>query len=107
MPSGEIRLIEGSRGEPGACRQPGEWHGRIEPEAVASSLGVTPSRDDLGRSFKRPPGPGFSFEIEGISGEEGRALALEQARAIRELLLWVREQRTRNEKSRRPEDDGG
>jgi hypothetical protein len=69
-------------------------------------LAVTPSRYDPGRSFERCPGPGFTFEVEVVSGEEGRALALEQARAIRELLLWVREQRTRNKRSHRPEDDG-
>jgi hypothetical protein len=105
--SGEIRSIEGSREEdPGVSRQPEGWDGRTEPEAVASPVGVTPSRYDPGRSFERCPGPGFTFEIEVVAGEEGRELALEQARAIRELLVWVREQRTRNRKSHRPEDDG-
>lgn len=33
------------------------------------------------------------FEVEVIKGEEGKHLALEQARAIAQLLLWVRSQR--------------
>ncbi|MCA1701760.1 MAG: hypothetical protein LC808_00195 [Actinobacteria bacterium] len=69
-------------------------------------MGVTPSRYDPGRSFEPRPGPGFTFEIEVVSGEEGREVALEQARAVRELLLWVREQRTQNKKSHRPAEDG-
>lgn len=36
----------------------------------------------------------FTFRVKVVSGEEGERLALEQARAIRELLLWVRSQRT-------------
>ncbi|MBA2272783.1 MAG: hypothetical protein H0W21_02605 [Actinobacteria bacterium] len=36
------------------------------------------------------PGPEFTFELIEISGEEGRELRLEQARAIRDLLLWAR-----------------
>lgn len=39
----------------------------------------------------------FMFELEVLSGEEGRQLRLEQARAIRDLLLWVRKQRLEND----------
>jgi hypothetical protein len=35
----------------------------------------------------------FTFEIETVRGEESRHLRKEQARAIRDLLMWVREQR--------------
>jgi hypothetical protein len=33
--------------------------------------------------------PRLEFEVEVLRGEEGRKLRLEQARAIRNLLLWV------------------
>lgn len=35
----------------------------------------------------------FDFEVEVIGGEEGRQLRLEQARAIREILMWLHENR--------------
>lgn len=35
----------------------------------------------------------FTFEIQVVSGEEGKQLRLEQARAIRAFLMWMREQR--------------
>lgn len=35
----------------------------------------------------------FTFEVEVFGGEEGKELRREQARAIRNLLLWVRQQR--------------
>jgi hypothetical protein len=38
--------------------------------------------------MKRPP-PRFEFEVEVLRGEEGRELRLEQARAIRDLLMWL------------------
>jgi hypothetical protein len=53
-------------------------------------VSVSGGRYDSDRSFEPQPEPEFSFEIELISGEEGRELRLEQARAIRELLLWSR-----------------
>ena len=56
-------------------------------------MSVTPPRYDPDGSFERRPGPGFTFEIEVIRGEEGKHLALQQARAIAQLLLWVRSQR--------------
>jgi len=37
----------------------------------------------------------FEFEILTVGGQEGRLLRLEQARAIRELLMWSREHRLR------------
>ena len=42
--------------------------------------------------MKRPP-PGFEFEVEVLPGEEGRELRLEQARAIRDLLMWLQTHR--------------
>ncbi len=39
----------------------------------------------------------FTFRAKVVSGEEGEALAIEQARAIRELLLWVRQSRLASE----------
>lgn len=56
-------------------------------------MSVTPSRYDSSGNFERRPGPEFMFEVEVIDGEEGKHLALEQARAIAQLLLWVRSQR--------------
>lgn len=38
--------------------------------------------------MKRPP-PRFKFEVEVLRGDEGRELRLEQARAIRDLLMWL------------------
>jgi len=35
----------------------------------------------------------FSFEIDVVSGEEGRLLRLEQAHAIKIFLAWLREHR--------------
>ena len=53
--------------------------------------------------MKRPP-IRFEFEVKVVSGEEGRELRLEQARAIRELLMWFHEQRagTNDEPDRQP-----
>jgi hypothetical protein len=34
-----------------------------------------------------------TFRVKVVSGEEGEHVALEQAAAIRELLLWVRQRR--------------
>lgn len=45
----------------------------------------------------------FSLEIEVVTGEEGKRLRLEQARAVREFLKWLREHR--NGASKTPEDD--
>lgn len=56
-------------------------------------MSVSGGRYDSDRSFEPHPEPEFTFEIELISGEEGRELRLEQARAIRELLLWSRSRR--------------
>lgn len=53
-------------------------------------MSVSAGRYDPDRSFEPSSEPGFTFEIEVISGEEGRELRLEQARAIREFLLWLR-----------------
>lgn len=55
--------------------------------------GVSAAGYDEDRSFEPQPGPEFVFEIEVLTGEEGRQLRMEQARAIRDLLLWVRSQR--------------
>jgi hypothetical protein len=44
------------------------------------------------RSFETQPPPEFHFEVVVVSGEEGRELRLEQARAIRALLLWAKSQ---------------
>jgi hypothetical protein len=44
----------------------------------------------------------FNFEIEVVTGEEGKRLRLEQARAIREFLKWLREHR--NHVSMAPSD---
>lgn len=51
---------------------------------------------DADWSYELPGGPRFTFRIKTVSGEEGEALAMEQARAVRELLLWVRSQRRTN-----------
>jgi hypothetical protein len=56
-------------------------------------MNVSASRYDRDRSFEPQPGPEFVFEIEVLTGEEGGQLRLEQARAIRDLLLWVRSRR--------------
>jgi hypothetical protein len=42
--------------------------------------------------MKRPR-PRFKFEVEVLRGEEGQELRLEQARAIRDLLMRLRTQR--------------
>lgn len=42
-------------------------------------------------------GTHFMFRVKVFSGEEGQALAIKQARAIRELLLWVRQTRLARE----------
>jgi hypothetical protein len=39
----------------------------------------------------------LTFEIETVSGEGAKQLRDEQARAIRDLLVWVREQRSSHE----------
>lgn len=58
---------------------------------------MSPSRSILPGE---PPGfepkeePRFVFEIEAVSGAEGEELEMEQARAIRDFLLWLKEQRT-------------
>lgn len=64
------------------------------PQIVGAAMSrVSASGYDDSRSFQPQPGPEFVFEIEVLTGEEGRQLRLEQARAIRDLLLWVRSQR--------------
>lgn len=63
-------------------------------------MNVSASRYGRDRSFEANPPPEFVFEIEVLTGEEGGQLRLEQARAIRDLLLWVRSQR----RIRRAED---
>jgi hypothetical protein len=60
------------------------------------SVNVSAGRYDSDPSFEPQPEPEFSFEIELISGEEGRELRLDQARAIRELLLWSQSRRARS-----------
>ncbi len=35
----------------------------------------------------------FMFRVKLVSGEEGERLTIEQTRAIRELLVWVRQSR--------------
>jgi hypothetical protein len=55
--------------------------------------GVSASGYHENRKFEPQPGPEFVFEIEVLTGKEGRQLRMEQARAIRDLLLWVRSQR--------------
>lgn len=53
-------------------------------------MSVTPGRYARpDRSFQPQPPPEFTFEIEVVTGEEGRELRLEQARAIRALLQWA------------------
>ncbi len=37
--------------------------------------------------------PVLTFEIRLVSGEEGRALRMAQAEAIREILVWLRSER--------------
>jgi hypothetical protein len=59
-------------------------------------VNVSAGRYDSDPSFEPQPEPEFSFEIELISGEEGRELRLDQARAIRELLLWSQSRRARS-----------
>ena len=50
------------------------------------------------------PAPECVFEIDVVSGEEGRGLRIEQARAIREVLACLRESRGgRGEHGRRAE----
>lgn len=43
----------------------------------------------------------FEWQIEILTGEEGAELRLEQARAIRDLLLWVKRHRQKG-----PDPDG-
>lgn len=47
--------------------------------------------------------PVLTFEIRLVSGEEGRALRMAQAEAIKEILLWLRSKRVR---SAAPRADG-
>jgi hypothetical protein len=42
--------------------------------------------------MKRPR-PRFQFEVEILRDDEGRELRLEQARAIKDLLMWLQTQR--------------
>ena len=44
--------------------------------------------------MKRPP-PRFRFEVEVLRGDDRRELRLEQARAIRDLLMWLHTHRGR------------
>lgn len=55
--------------------------------------------DELGPGIHEATHAGihFTFRAKVVSGEEGEALAIEQARAIRELLLWVRQTRLARE----------
>jgi hypothetical protein len=56
------------------------------------------SGDDSASRYHRGPGrrpdpdPEFVFEVEVVSGEEGRRLRMGQAEAIRDLLVWIREE---------------
>jgi hypothetical protein len=44
----------------------------------------------------------FTWHIETVSGKEGEAVREAQARAIRELLLWVESERLKKEQSGLP-----
>jgi hypothetical protein len=50
------------------------------------------SRYHRGRGRPPDPVPELVFEIEIVSGEEGRRLRMAQAEAIRDLLVWIREE---------------
>lgn len=43
--------------------------------------------------FEAKEEPEFVFEIEAVSGPEGQELELVQARAIRDFLLWMKQQK--------------
>jgi hypothetical protein len=68
-------------------------------------MGTSPSSSILpggSNEFEPKAEPEFVFEIESVSGPEGEELELEQARAIRDFLLWLKDQRTRSIRGEEP-----
>lgn len=57
------------------------------PAFEAPSVSVTSSDYHLPHDSPRPERLRFEWEIEIVKGEEGRLLRLEQARAIKALIL--------------------
>jgi hypothetical protein len=54
----------------------------------AGCLKVTPKQSDCRRAANGPGPPTVRWEIEEITGPEGREVAAAQASAIEELLRW-------------------
>ncbi|WP_093616702.1 hypothetical protein [Streptomyces indicus] len=49
--------------------------------------------------------PTVTFEIETVDGEEGEALAREQAAVMIEVMTWIVEQRGKQNHATTPESD--
>ena len=59
-----------------------------------------PGHDDSRERFAQGEPPELVFEVIIVRGAEGRRLAAEQARAIREVIEWLARRRSNNGQDR-------
>jgi hypothetical protein len=67
---------------------------RSPSRAPAPSANDGDSLAGWGSAVKEAEPPTVNVEIRVVAGEEGAALRVAQARVIREVLLWVADERT-------------
>ena len=81
-----------SGSDSGRSTQDGSDGAKVRVAPPVSSGDDSASRYHRGRGRPPDPDPGLVFEVEIVSGEEGRRLRMAQAEAIRDLLVWIREE---------------